>query len=276
MHYSLVGNADSETLVVFLDGQLLPIPSTHVRYGSIKDYLQQGGDDPTRIRDLLDVKTAVANTLTRLSDRVAFDGERITFDGDPLDTVLSRHLVRLLREDRSDVRPIVAFMEKLAANPSPLSRKLLWTWLNVKDFTLTPQGDIIGYKAVKNTPDNQSITAGRNQVTVNNRVHIGHVPNPLGALVTIARSEVNPDRDHGCAAGLHVGTWDYARMFAAGHGKILTVCVNPRDVVAVPRDCGYQKMRVCAYTVLAVTQAPHQTAVAYDDDHGWGNDEDVA
>lgn len=273
MHYSLVSNDTTETLVVFLDGELRTVSSSHIHFKQLKGYLVGGGTDPDRVRALLDAKTTVTAMLTRLSHRVSFDGERVSFDGDVLDTALSRHLVRMLREGREDARPTVAFMEKLAANPSTLSRKLVWPWLNARDFALTPEGDIIGYKAVRDTPDNLSITSGSNQVTVNNQVHIGHVPNPIGALVTIARSEVNPNRDHGCAAGLHVGTWDYAKAFASGHGKILTVSVNPRDVVAVPRDHSFQKMRVCAYTVLAVTEAPHDTAVvAYGDDDDYDHD----
>lgn len=279
--FSLVSNDTSESLVVLLDGQLHAVASTHIHFKQLKDYLVHGGTDPERVRELMDAKTAVANKLSRLSSRVTFDGERIIFDGDALDTALSRHLVRLLREGHEDVRPTVAFMEKLAANPSPLSRKLLWTWLNTRDFALTPEGDIIGYKAVQNTPDNLSITYGNNQVVVNDQVHTGYVPNPIGALVTIARSEVDPDRDHGCAAGLHVGTWDYAKDFARGHGKILTVSVNPRDAVAVPRDHDFSKMRVCAYTVLAVTEVQHDTAlVAYGDDDFdgdyWTDDRDIA
>jgi hypothetical protein len=118
-----------------------------------------------------------------------------------------------------------------------------------------------------------SIASGINEVMVNNRVYTGHVPNPLGALVTIGRAEVDPDRDTACSAGLHVGTWEYAEMFAGAHGKILTVSVNPRDVVAVPRDHHDQKMRVCAYTVLAVSRVQHDTAIVSFGDR-WEDEDD--
>lgn len=260
MQYKLVDTNHSRTLVVALDGDLTTIPSAHANYDRIVRYLQAGGDDPQFVRSLLDVRDYVRRGFTALSERVAFDGHRITFDGDPIDNSLSRHLIRLLREG-GDVRPAVHFLEKLAANPSRLSKLHLWSWLQDRDFTLTEDGDVIAYKAVQNTPDNLSITAGRNRVRVNNVVHTGHIPNPVGAVVSIPRSAVDPSRDNGCSTGLHVGTWTYAEHFAAGHGKVLTVKVNPRDVVAVPRDCEYAKMRVCRYLVVAVAPVQHDTAL---------------
>ena len=38
---------------------------------------------------------------------------------------------------------------------------------------------------------------------------------------------------------------DFAR------GKVVIVKVNPKDVVSVPHDCNCQKLRTCAYTVVA-------------------------
>lgn len=280
IQYSVVSQGDTETLVIFLDGELQTVPTAHANYDRIRRYLvDEDGTSPERVRQLLDVRALASAGLTKLSDRVSFANDQITFDGDVIDNALSRHLVRLLREGGTAFRPVVSFMEHLATNPSALSRRHLWTWLHDRDFTLTPEGHIIGYKAVRNTADNQSITAGTNQVEVNGQVHTGHVPNPIGAVVSIARSEVNPHRDHGCSTGLHVGTWDYARSFASSSGKVLTVSVNPRDVVAVPRDCEFQKMRVCRYTVLAAAHAQYDTGLVafpeYDDDddrEDWDSD----
>ena len=87
------------------------------------------------------------------------------------------------------------------------------------------------------------MSSGR--ATVNGTTHIGHIPNPPGAVVEMPRTQVNGDRHNGCSTGLHVGTWDYASTFGP---KTLIVSVNPRDVVSVPKDCGYQKLRTCRYT----------------------------
>ncbi len=55
-----------------------------------------------------------------------------------------------------------------------------------------------------------------------------------------------------CSQSL-LSTWDYASTFGP---KTLIVSVNPRDVVSVPKDCGYQKLRTCRYTVLDAVRNP--------------------
>ena len=95
------------------------------------------------------------------------------------------------------------------------------------------------------------MSSGR--ATVNGTTHIGHIPNPPGAVVEMPRTQVSDDRHNGCTTGLHVGTWDYASAFGP---KTLIVSVNPRDVVSVPKDCGYQKLRTCRYTVLDAVRNP--------------------
>lgn len=275
MQYRTVGQNGSETMVVLVEGQMLTVPSSHLHYDTIKEYLRDGGSDAQYVRTLLDVRGEVTRGMRRLSDRVAVVNDQITFDGDAIDTALSRHLLRLLREGSDAYRPVVAFMENLSANPSPLSRRHLWSWLHAQDFSLTPDGCVIGYKAVNG--DYSSINSGREDVEVNGHIYRGHVPNEIGATVSMPRSIVDPDREHACAVGLHVGTWDYARDFG-GDTKVLTVSVNPRDVVAVPRDHGDQKMRVCRYTVLSVAPARHESAlvrIAYDGVDEEYNDEYV-
>lgn len=268
MQYKFVGHGEARSIAIVLDGRLKTVGAAHINFDRIAAYLHNGGSDSNHLRSLLDIRTRVAARFRALSERVAFDGNQVLFDGDPIDTTLSRHLVRLLRED-ADVRPVVAFLEKLAANPSRLSKIHLWTWLNDRDFTITTTGDVIGYKGVQNTPDNRSIRAGNTAVRVNGQNFIGNIPNPLGATVAIPRSTVDPSRDNGCSVGLHVGTWDYARQWAGLDGKVLTVAVNPRDVVAVPRDCEYAKMRVCQYTVLDITDIQHDTALYSDAADEW-------
>lgn len=278
MEYQLVGNQETGTLVVMLDGELTSVSPAHVHFGKILTYLQDGGTDATHVRELLDARTSVVREMEQLSERVAFARDQITFDGEVIETALTRHILRLLREGhKTKTAPAVHFMEQLAQNPSHLSRIHLWTWVADRDFTLTPDGQIIGYKAVQDTDDNLSITFGRNEVTVDNTVHTGYIPNPLGAVVAIPRNEVDPHREHACSAGLHVGTWDYAAHdFGGLDRKVLTVSVNPRDVVAVPRDCQARKMRVCRYTVLDVVRVPYDTALASLDefeDPEWPDDD---
>src|SRR5699024_11622292 len=90
--------------------------------------------------------------------------------GEKVNTSLSRPILRLLRERGTDgTIPWVRFMEKLAKNPSKLSRIHLYSWLeSAGDFTITSSGDILGYKGV--AADLHSLHAGREDVTVNGRI----------------------------------------------------------------------------------------------------------
>jgi len=76
-----------------------------------------------------------------------------------------------------------------------------------------------------------------------------HLNNRPGNVVEIPRSYVETSREYGCAQGLHVGSFEYAKDFA--DGALVSVSVNPRDVVSVPSDQDYQKCRVSRYEVLS-------------------------
>lgn len=287
--YSLVVQGGSPMLTFVLDGQPHTVSGAHPRFREIRDHLTGTEDhDPDLLRSLLDTEKQVSEELRRLSDRVAYRDGNLYLDGDLVDKPITRQIVRLIREsngvvpapgdvalgqanDSSAILPLVRFLENLAQNPSRQSRQHLYSWLAAQDFTITPDGMILCYKGVQDDGLNSSVSRGSEQVEVAQgdhvEVHVGHIPNPVGATVTIPRSLVNPDREHGCSIGLHVGTHSYASTF----GRLtLHVLVNPRDVVAVPSCSGFHKMRVARYIVLGVSSARVYSALfAYD-----GEDDD--
>jgi hypothetical protein len=55
---------------------------------------------------------------------------------------------------------------------------------------------------------------------------------------------------------------------------VVKVKINPRDVVSVPRDCDFQKLRTCRYEVLAEIDNPDYRALSYDNGDEWDNDYD--
>jgi hypothetical protein len=60
------------------------------------------------------------------------------------------------------------------------------------------------------------------------------------------RDQVDADSSQTCSRGLHVASWDFVKS----HGTIVSVKVNPVDVVSIPYDYNGQKMRVCRYQVI--------------------------
>lgn len=276
MHFSYTKtDGGTESLLLYGDGINTVVPGSHPHFSHLRDYLRDAEEiDVRHVRALVEVGQTVSSKLRRLSERASFDGAHIRFDGDVIDTNLSRHIVRMLREGDESYARFVAFMENLATNPSKTSRMHLFTWLDGRDFTITPEGHLLGYKGVQADEDNSSMHEGT--ATVNGIEYTGHIPNPIGAVVEMPRQQVNPNRDEGCSTGLHVGTHSYA----AGFGRrLLKVSVNPRDVVSVPRDCGFAKLRCCRYTVLDVHDQPEPVQTpSYgsdlfpDDEEDWDDD----
>lgn len=276
--YTAVQDEKGRSLTVsFSDGLLLTIPGVHPRYDAVLEALIAGETDEGKIRDLTNLVAAAAARLVTLSERVRVAGSRLLFDGDEINDSIAGHILRLLDEgDEDGYKPLVAFLEKVATNPSEASREALYEWIADRDLTITETGDFIAYKGVKLVDGvSHSISAGG--ATVNGEYVSGYVPNPDGAVVEMPRSAVNDQRGVACSTGLHAGTWEYASDFA--QGRVLTVSINPRDVVMVPSDCNSQKLRVCRYTVITSTEAALTTTTYYEDtesedDLVWEDDND--
>jgi hypothetical protein len=122
----------------------------------------------------------------------------------------------------------------------------------------------------------------------------GVFDNHVGNVCEMTRSKVDDDRGRGCSNGLHAGALNYV----AGYGslesgdKIVIVKINPRDVVSVPSDCNFEKLRTCRYEVVGEYQGEllkplysasldngvdydYDDEEEYDNDYDWGwNDED--
>lgn len=198
---------------------------------------------------------------------------RLLVDGDPMDPSLEAHMMRLLRADGSpkNMRDWVAFgrfVENLYANTSAFVRDQLFGWFTYENihghgFTLTEDGCFLGYKGLKGTPE-APVSIARGTAVVNGVEYNGTIPNPPGALVEMARSQVQDDPSVGCSTGLHVGTYAYAKSWS--RGVLTTVKVNPRDVVSVPTECDAQKIRTCRYTVVDHVDLPLNSLTVYSDD----------
>ena len=252
----------TQTLVFIGSRGYRLLPDEHVNFGPVKALLL--GDETYEEADLYrlaDASATVAETLRRLSRRVTIQGDTIYFDGDPMENKLTRHIVDMIRSGDTNWPGYVAFLENVKANPSKSGRKGLFAWLERENLVITDDGHFIGYKSVDS--NGQSHNSGREDVTVTLEdgtveTHKGKIPYPVGAVVEMARSLVDPDRDTACSVGLHVGTHNYATSFFGSSGKVLTVKVNPADVVAVPADHGDQKIRTHRLTVLEINEGRTQ------------------
>lgn len=277
MQYTLIGNEDGDqNIVVFIPGgSPMVAHSSHPYFDLIVQGARDGNPD---VVNLFDLAQAADNKFREaLSERVSVKDGKVFIDGDEADSAITRQIVRFIEAGIDSWVPLVAFIENVLGNPNEHSREQLYTWLSNRDFAITEDGMLLGYKGVK--PDGnggfESIHSGR--AIVNGVEVTGNIPNQIGDVIEMPRSEVQFDPSVGCHTGLHVGTFEYAESFA--QGALLLVEVNPRDVVSVPTDCDAQKMRTCRYQVVALApQAarPLSAPLVYDheaDDDLWGDGE---
>lgn len=277
IQYSIVSSGDDSFVTAFIPGEPAPLvaaKSGHPNFDAIVGALVSGEYDSTdEIAELFDVAQAVAKRFENLSDRVQVGNGRVLFDGRETDNSLTKQIVRFLEEGYG-FEPLVSFMENVMDNPQEHSRQQLFDWLEHHDFTITSDGMIVGYKGVASDGNDsyRSISSGTETVYVDGEPHQGQIPNPVGATVNMDRGLVQHDPSVGCHRGLHVGTYDYAQSFS--HGTVLEVHVNPRDVVSVPTDCNWAKVRTCRYKVVDVIDAPYSSGLLDTDgsdldDEGW-------
>lgn len=263
-------NEGSGATVIFSDGTIQQIAQDNANYGRVVGILTStpvDEIDEAALLELLIPALSVGKNLNRLSERVAFDGSNILFDGDVVADAIAEHILRIVKEggNPDSYKALVAFMEKLYTNPSESSRNSLYDFIVRHNITIDPDGDFYAYKGVK--ADLGSVWEGFgivDGVSMN-----GSLPNKPGSILEIPRSKVNADNAIGCGTGLHAGTYAYAEGWA--RGVLLLVKINPRDVVSVPSCSSYQKLRTCRYKVISQTtqqtKATTYTAKAGSDLH---------
>lgn len=251
--YTIYNSESGETgaTIIFTDGTVTPVAASNPNFQELVVLLtttRTEDIDEDYVRQLVVPVLSVATSLTRLSERVTFDpnSNLLLFDGDPLDGSIAEHIIRIMEEggNTDAYAALVAFLEKLSQNPSEASRKSLYDFIIRYGITIDPDGDFYVYKGVNS--DGTSIHSGFG--IVNGKTMNGRLPNTPGSVIEIPRSKVDADTSVGCSTGLHAGSYQYASGFS--RGKLLTVKVNPRDVVSVPDHCEFQKIRVCRYKVV--------------------------
>jgi len=253
VQFNRVRGANGDNLTIVIDGEMHVVDDSHPNFDEIFEACED--DDPEAVLDLIDIASSLSQAFEPLTERVSIDNDTVYFDGDVADNTITEAMIRYHRDgEEDDLLALANFFEKLSTNPSGISRNQLYKWLQTHDFTLLDDGDILAYKGVQQ-PDQYGVHKSIHSGTalVDGTVHQGHIPNPIGSVIEMPRSQVNEDPSVACAQGLHVGTWSFASGF--GRGPVLAIAVNPRDIVSVPSDANNQKVRTCRYRVLEVTNS---------------------
>lgn len=244
MKFNKINHNGVESITVFIDGDLLSATDDHWNWSNIIAAVEDG----TATADMFRPEKVITEYLS-ISDRIAIRNDQVVFDEDVLDNAVTETILDFVKKGR-DPKPLADFITNLYQNPSAESRAQLYKWFEAGRLVITDGGLLVGYKYF--TSNWTPTFLGVMFVNGEDKSH-DYVTVKAGDVVTMPRSNVDDDSGVGCSTGLHIGTWDFI-------GSRIThtalVFFNPRDVVSVPEDAGWAKVRTCRYIRGARTRVP--------------------
>lgn len=239
MEPSFTCNPDLKSgfLTMFLDNEQYTITAENVNFpNAIKCLSQKNWDE---LKFVLNPSLKFKSLYASYENILVQNGE-VTIDGELVNNIVASRIINLMSND-IDCTPIFKFMTRLQLNPSKRAVDELYTFLEHKNLPITANGTIQAYKAVR---DNFT------------DCHTGSFDNSVGNVLQMPRNKVDDNKEVGCSYGFHAGTLEYAKGFMPQNGHVLVVEIDPADVVSIPTDCNYQKLRTCKYKVVQEYQLP--------------------
>lgn len=246
-------SSDSATLIY--EGKPYTLSSHQPNFVPFRKALI-AGDFKTAI-SYLDIST----TITNWSDgELRVENGSVYYFNERLHGVVVDKLMELLSQGMDASAPFIKFIKNLLNNPSKSSVDELYDFLSYKSLPIDKDGYVIAYKGVAHDGWSKS---GNTQTTVikgetNER---GQILNRVGDTIEVLRRSVDDNRNNNCSHGLHVGSFDYAKSWASGDGKLLMVRFDPADAVSVPTDCYCQKLRVSRYEILEEIEVSDESEI---------------
>ncbi len=231
----------SEGLTAIVNGKSFSITNDNPSFHQVWDALQT--NEPEYVIEEL-FNTALAIRRWSHDNIEVVDGE-LVYKGEPIHNTVAERILELIEQDE-DPDGLVKFLENLLANPSKRSIEELYTFLQHQNLPITEDGCFLGYKGVTDQYRD---------------VHSGKFNNAPGNTHEMPRRSVCDDFRQGCSYGFHVGALEYASSWGS---RVVIVKVNPKDVVSVPEDCNFQKLRTAKYEVLCDYQGPLPKAMHTD------------
>lgn len=246
-----------ETITAVINGKSYTIRRDHANARMVINAIAEGRAEGD-VEQLMDITKALD---AYLGNSVEVKDGSVYHRGEVVDERIARRILNFMEEDLP-VEPMTRFLENLYNNPSHNSRAQLYQFLEHKNMPITEDGCFLAYKSVdENYMDH----------------HTGKFSNRVGQILTIARRSVDDNPENGCSYGFHAGSLEYASSFGGGNRRVVIVKINPEDVVSVPNDCEFQKLRTAKYEVVAdyTGPLPKTYAESYDstEDDNYEEDE---
>lgn len=233
-------------------GNAYSFGKNHLHYNKLLDALRHNNTE--RFEFLYEISSYIENYS---EGSIEVRQGQIYWDNYPMPELFAERVVDMSSQG-VNFQPMLNFLDNLSDNPSDRSIVELFDFLQHKHLPITPDGHFLAYKAVRGDFKD---------------IYTGKFCNKVGNIVEVHRQDVDSNRENGCGNGLHVGSIDYVLDYGHGtrdddgninsdNGNQFLVCkVNPKDVVSVPTDCKYQKLRTCRYEVVEILKTVYSKAV---------------
>lgn len=245
--------------IVFDDGATANVYNNNPRLTDVIKALAK--QDYETVRRIALPATAVKQQVADFgisAELVTIEHGVVSFKGSPMHNTLTDRMLSMLSEG-FDINPLKLFLINLQNNPSYRAVNELYGFLERGNLPITEDGHFLAYKKVRN--DYRDVHSG----TVLNKLANGFTSDERNALpmqfgrvvvdiengvtvVSMQRNDVDEDSRNDCSNGLHFCSKDYLGGF--GGQVILTVKINPADVVAIPVS-ETSKGRACKYQIIA-------------------------
>jgi ribosome-binding protein aMBF1 (putative translation factor) len=219
---------NANIIVVVMDGEPKTIDCSHPQFEALGKALSaQNWEEASRL-------VSMATTVEKVSEGKAVIREGVLyFGGEPVHNTLATKAIDLWKNGEP-FEYLLMFLENLMQNPSKSCIDELYEWIDKGGLTLTDRGTFLAYKNIRADWKDQ---------------YTGTIQHRIGRYVEMDRAKVDPDRRNECSYGLHFCAHSYLRSYASAPVTII-VEVNPKDVVAIPRDYNHAKGRACRYLVV--------------------------
>ena len=238
-------------ITVFIEGKQYTIRATDQSFPRAVEAYKV--NDMEALLNIMSPALMIQKLYAKYENIEVKDGNVFVY-GEPISSVVATRILTFLAEG-IDCVPIFKFITRLQNNPSKRAVDELYTFLEHENLPITSSGTFVAYKAIRNNFFDK---------------YSGKFDNSVGNVVEMPRNKVDDNKDVGCSQGLHAGTLEYASGYACDNDKLVLVEIDPADVVSIPTDCEFQKLRTCKYNVVAEYERPLTEALYpsnYDTDY---------
>ena len=231
--------ANDGTVTAIVSGQTYCFGKSHPNYNKLIKHLKNNNVEHFEATyDIVSHVNAYCDGYVNCTDG------SLTWDGIKMPNMFTNTIIDMVKQG-FPFEPNHNFLDNLSQNPSDHAVVELFDFMENKNMPITYDGCFLAYKAVREDYKD---------------IYSGTFDNSIGSVCQVHRHKVDNNRDNGCGHGLHVGAIDYAKSYGGiniddedndGGNRLMICKVNPRDVVSVPSDHKFQKLRCCRYEVVA-------------------------